>query len=637
MCGIAGFYSFAPRQSSISRSDIVRMTTALAHRGPNDWGYVLLDPGRQIASPFRSEEDETRLNEGSVGLGNRRLSILDLSERGHLPMAGADGKVWLAFNGEVYNYVELRKILEKKGHRFHSTSDSEVVLKAYLEWGTRCFERFNGMWGLAIYDLRSDQLILSRDRFGKKPLYYYQDASVLIFASELKALLEHPRVPREINPRKVVDYAARHYRLVDNDDECFFKDILQVPKQSFLKIDSNGSTTCQAYWTLRTRESLSATLSQHDLVEQFRDLLRSAVKIRLRSDVPVGCMLSGGMDSTSITCLAVESKTDMTTFSAVTGNGYYDEREFIEAVVDKTGVESKFFYPSAAALFPTLKEMIAFHDEPVCTVSWYSLYLITKQIAACGIPVILTGHGGDELLGGYWDHYHYHFSDIRAAGGNCAAERQAWLKNHGRDPAEYDRERAYIDKLSQNNQVEIDKYSQYLVALSPAILPHARNPVIASPCEGNLSRRLYLELFYETVPPVLKAEDRNTMAHSIEARVPFLDYRLVEFCFSIANEYKIRKGLGKWILREAMKGILPEKVRARKEKVGHNAPADQWFRTENRREIEDLLRRKSFVNEAIYDRQASQRLFQEHLSGINHSMFFWQYINLNIWCELNSL
>jgi asparagine synthase (glutamine-hydrolysing) len=346
-------------------------------------------------------------------------------------------------------------------------------------------------------------------------------------------------------------------------------------------------------------------------------------------------MLSGGMDSTSITCLAAEKNPQFISFSGVTGEGYYDESAYIKAVIEHAGVDSRFIYPQAAALFPTVREMLKYHDEPVCTVTWFSNYIITKQIAEHGVPVVLTGHGGDELLAGYWDHYHYFFSDLRRNGKDDREELGYWLQNHNRPVAEYDREKEYIRRLQLNPQVEIEKFSQYLDCLSPGILSQAREPMLFSPYESGLSRRLYLELFYEAVPPSLRAEDRNMMAHSIENRLPFLDYRLVEFCFQLDNSWKIHQGLGKWILREAMHGILPEKVRTRRDKAGFNAPADEWFRQENRKDIEDLIARNSYINREIYQQQKLKKTFAEHLSGKDHYMFFWQYINLNLWYELH--
>jgi len=621
MCGIVGFCSYRS-DKLISKDMLYTMTNSMSHRGPDDSGCVLLEKENNIFYPFKNMADATKIDSGIVGLGHRRLSIIDLSNRGHQPMSDELNLVWLIYNGEVYNYIELREELKDKGYKFNSTTDSEVVLKSYLEWGADCFRRFNGMWAIGIYDMRTGNIILSRDRFGKKPLYYFKNSDFLLFASEIKAILMHPAVSKAMNMKKVADYAGRHYRYVDCDNESFFKDIFQVPKSTYMIFQKTGDISVHKYWDLKEVLLLRVAMSEGETVEQFRWLLKDAVKIRLRSDVPVGCMLSGGLDSGSITCVAASQNNDFITFSGITGEGYYDESEYIKEVIKHTGVKSRFIYPDASALFPTLKEMLNFHDEPVCTVTWYLNYIITRQISQYHVPVVLTGHGGDELLAGYWDHYHYNFSDMRMNGEDDSGEFNLWLHNHNRPVNEYDREREYIEKLRNNSNMEVDKYSQYLSALSPGMLQYPISSIFYSPFKGDLVRRLYLELFYETVPPSLRAEDRNMMAFSIENRLPFLDYRLAEFSFKLDNKYKIRDGLGKWLLREAMK-----------DKTGFNAPFDEWIRNENKKQLEDVISSKSFMNTEVYSINRVKDLFDEHMNGRNHYMFFWQYINLNLWYE----
>ena len=632
MCGITGFFAFT-NNHVISKQLLQSMTKVLAHRGPDDSGCVLIDRQKQRMVSFSDTAEDGAIGNGHVGLGHRRLSILDLSESGRQPMNAANKEVWMVFNGEIYNFLELRSELKNLGYVFSTDTDSEVVLKSYLQWGTEAFHKFNGMWGIAIYDMRNDTIVLSRDRFGKKPLYYSTDGKKLLFSSEIKSIHLHPEVPKEINIQKVIDYAGRHYRYVDTDDESFFENILQVPKSSYMIFGKNGLETVQKYWSLEPQDPIGTKLSEDEIVEQFRNLLTDAVNIRLRSDVPVGSMLSGGLDSTSITALAVKRNKNFHSFTGVTGDGYFNESKYVDVFVKDIGIEHNYVHPNPTELFDVLKEMLSYHDEPICTVTWYSIYLIIKEISNYEIPVILTGHGGDELLGGYWDHYHYNFSDIRELGGDDSYELAEWLKNHNRPKSEYVREYNYINKLHQNKGIELKKYSQYLNYLSSNLLAHDRKELLEAPFSGDLSRRLYLELFYETIPASLRAEDRSMMAFSIENRVPFLDYRLVEFCFHLDNSYKIRNGLGKWLLREAMKDILPEEIRMRKDKTGFNAPLDEWIRNENREQIEELISRNSYVNNEIYNQEKVSELFREHLSGNNHSMFFWHYINLNLWYE----
>lgn len=630
MCGLTGFVSFT--DGVIDGETLARMTRSLAHRGPNDSGCVVLGTPDVSPTLWRDTDAGAARRRGPVGLGHRRLSIIDLSDAGRQPMTTADGGVWLVFNGEIYNYVELRSELMSLGHRFHTATDTEVVLLAYRNWGSECFRRFNGMWAIALYDERTRELILSRDRFGEKPLYYYRAPSFVAFASEIKALFQHPRVPKAVNERKVAAYAGGHYRYVDDDCESFFEGIEQVPSGSFMACTRDGHMLTERYWSLDPEKLPPPESDERDIVARFRDLLDDAVRIRLRSDVPVGCMLSGGLDSGSIASLAHRRYAPLHCFSGVTGRGYFDESEYIDALVGHTGVDHVYVYPQPAALIETVREMLAFHDEPICTVTWFANYLLTREVAKSRIPVILTGHGGDELLAGYWDHYHHFFADLRERASD-AAEVAAWNANHNRGPDEYAREADYIARSTTDPSVAVGRYMKYQNYLAPRLHASRVARDHDAPFRGHLSRRLYIEMFQETIPPSLRAEDRNMMAFSIENRVPLLDYRLAEFCFALENGYKIRGGLGKWLLREAMCGVLPEKVRARKDKTGFNAPLGEWIRGENRAEFEALLARVDYVNSEVYDIDEVRALFRRHLAGEEHYMFFWQYLNLNLWFD----
>jgi len=623
MCGIAGFIRKSRTGYDIG-AVINDMTSALTHRGPDDSGVVL--------SSFK---------EGAggdcVAFGHRRLKIIDLSEKAHQPMKDGTGDLIIVYNGEVYNYVELKDELIKKGYNFASSSDTEVVLNAYKEWGSGCFARFNGMWALAIFDKKNRKVVLSRDRFGKKPLYYYKTKNEFVFASEIKAILRYPGVVKKPNYAKIYRYLSTSYRYVDVDNESYFDGILQVPKSSFMEIDGTLDARTSAYWKLDAR-AVNDGISDAEAIDHFRDLLIDSVKIRLRSDVPVGCMLSGGMDSTSITAIAYKIlKNPITAFSGITGNvkGVYDESEYIDSVIKDTKADFHYIRPEPADLFDTVSEMLGFHDEPICTVTWFSLYLIAKKVKSEETPVLLNGHGGDELLAGYWDHYHYNFYDMARKGDNDAMEHEmvAWKENHGRPVAEIDRYKRYIGELVDKGISEMSRFPDYSGCFNDGFASRFKKDIRwHNPYETFLSKRLYSEMLFETVPASLRPEDRNTMSQSIESRSPFLDYRLAEYCFSLPNSLKIRDGLGKWLLREAMKGILPEKVRTRKDKAGFIAPADEWFRTINRDRLKELIDSPVFKERGILDAAKVKSVFEEHLSNKkNHAMFLWQVINLELW------
>ena len=631
MCGIAGAYHFSPLP--FSPEILERMTLSIAHRGPDDFGHVLFD--RQRGAHTWTTETAP-CGETRVGLGNRRLKIIDLSTAAHQPMTNDTRTLWLTYNGEIYNYLELRGELVLKGYSFKSHTDSEVILHAYSEWGTDCFKRFNGMWALALYDLRDGSLLLSRDRWGVKPLYVYRDSKSLVFGSEIKALLCHPWVPRRPNYRTIYNYVGRHYRCVDGSRATFYEGIENLPPAHFWKVLPDGRMTEQCYWTLDpTRQDQPA--SDREALEHFRGLFEDAVRLRLRSDVPIATMLSGGLDSSIVTCVAAKlSGSPITTFSARYVEPEFDEGPYIEATVKYVGADSRLIYPKAGDLLDTLNGMLAFHDEPICTVTWFAHWLVVKEVAGRGFPVLLNGHAGDELFAGYWDHYLYNFADLeRADPARFASEFEAWLRNHGRLPDEYARLKVRLATLEAGTLHEADQFADYSNAVSKDFgVQYAGVEPRPNPFAGRerLTSRLYQELVWETVPATLRPEDRNSMAFSIETRSPFLDYRLAEFAFALPNQFKIRNGLGKWILREAMKGILPESVRRRRDKQGFNAPTMHWFRGQNREMVREVLSSRSLADRGILEAKQVLRLFNEHVEGkANHYMAIWQWLNLELW------
>ena len=635
MCGIAGIVKTSSDHFPFDGRVITNMTNSLRHRGPNDMGVVCFSGSETFH--YSQNDPSFRDRKFEMLFGHRRLSILDLSSDGRQPMSDQTESVWLTFNGEIYNFIELRTELKSKGYLFKTSTDTEVIIYSYLEWGLGCFSRFNGMWALAIYDKRNGSVVLSRDRTGKKPLYHSTFKGNIIFASEVKAFKNVPEFHLKPNKRKVINYAARHYRYVDNDTESFFDEIHQVPKSSYMVLNKDGSIHTEKYWDLST-DITNTDISDDEAVHQFKELFIDAVRIRLRSDVPLAMNLSGGLDSTSITCTAAkELGVNVRTFSGVTGTGRFDESEYIDAVVEDVGAEHTYFYPETSDLIPTISRMLSYHDEPICTVTWYSLFQISEKISNAGIPVVLTGHGGDELLGGYWDHYHQNLFDLKKSGHEeeYLNEKNDWLSNHSRDPHEIDEFAELISTRYTDKKKEIEHFSKYLDIINKDSLGYICNQSpLGSYKDGVLQRRLYLELLHETVPASLRAEDRNTMAFSVESRIPFLDYRLIEFVFSLPNKFKVRNGLGKWLLRESMKGILPEKVRTRKDKAGFVAPASEWFRTKNKNDVSDLLQSDSLRRIGVFDQRKIIKCFDEHITGKkDHHMILWNWINLAIWSQ----
>lgn len=633
MCGLAGIVA-APGGSFAARR-VEPMTQSLAHRGPDDFGFVAF--GAEDAAPRPWAEDDGAPEIGArAALGSRRLAILDLSAAGHQPMSDASGRYWLAYNGEVYNYVELRSELEAAGHEFRSGCDTEVVLAAFKHWGPDCFRRFNGMWALAIWDTQEQTLVLSRDRFGVKPLYIHRPpGGGLMFASEIKALLADPEVPRSPDLATVYNYAARHYRWVDGHRPSFFDGIENVPAGHVVTLHADGRIDERRFWQLDP-DRFDDDLTDDEALARFRELLTDAVRVRLRADVPVATLLSGGLDSSSVTVLAAQlSDQPVTTFSARFEEEGFDEGVYIDATVAQAGADGRMVHPRSGDLLETLDRMLDFNDEPICTATWFAHWLIMEQVAGMGFPVILNGHVGDELFAGYWDHYMYNLADLqRTDAAAFEAEMQAWQRNHGRDPSEYPRTLERVEALERGAVGPADSLTQYDAAVSgevraAAFVPERNDPFAE---RGLLTSRLYQELTYETVPATLRPEDRNSMAFSIESRSPFLDYRLVEAAFAMPNRFKVRDGLGKWTIREGMRGILPDKVRTRMDKQGLVAPTERWFRGASREATREVLASSELADRGLLDRDEVLRVFDEHVAGhANHYMAIWQWLNLELW------
>jgi len=630
MCGLAGIFNFRGRP--IDPVVLESMSRCLAHRGPDDHGLILLD-----TAPDEARPDPAKATGCNLGLASRRLAILDLSPAGRMPLANEDKSIHVVFNGEIYNYRELRTELKSLGHQFKTGTDTEVIVHAYEEWGLDCQNRFNGMWAFALYDHRKRRLFCSRDRMGVKPFYYYHNDQVFVFASEIKALLEHPGVPRRPSPRAMFNYLARSYRFVDSRPTTFFEDLRQIEPGGYLLITADG-LTFNDYWRLDPAHTTQYS-SEAEYVDHYLDLLRNSVRLRLRSDVPLACQLSGGLDSSVVACLAAKQLgPGLPVFSACYDEPPFDETEYIRPTAGRIRAEAHRIYPQPDALLEVLPRIIRLFDEPVCTVTFYAHWQVMSAVRQKGYRVILNGHGADELTAGYYDHFLHHFGDLRTQGanGDLSREVEAWLTRHGRQRAEQMKEYFRImDHGIPYMEAYLKRFAPYENCLTPEFLAQGLNDQSnPEPFGSRLSNRLYQELRFETLPAVLKAEDRTTMAHAIESRLPFLDYRLVEYAFSIPNQLKIRNGLGKYIQRRALVGLIPEKVRARAEKVGFNAPSEKWFRGELRQPLESAWRSACLFERGVLSRPGFERIWAEHQSGTaNHYQFLWQVLNLDLWLK----
>jgi asparagine synthase (glutamine-hydrolysing) len=611
VCGIAGFFD-ARELATASR--IRAMTDRLQHRGPNAEGLLLVE-----TSTGRTWTDAGAQNARfDLALGHRRLSILDLSEAGLQPMVSANGKYWLVFNGEIYNYIELRDELKKLGHAFHTGTDTEVLLAAYAEWGIECLRRCNGMWAFALWDSAKRELYLARDRMGVKPLYYAHGDGWLVFGSEIKALLAHPRVPRRPNPAIVYDFLS--LRLSDHTSETFFDGIYQLPGAHYLVMRPGGEPRIERYWNVEPafREDVSPS-EEAAAIERFRELFEDAVRVRLRADVPIGTCLSGGVDSSSIVVTAnhlmfEELKLDRAlvgdrqrTFSACFEDRRFDERPFIDKVIAATGASTHRVFPSGERLWDELPVLVSQMDEPFHSTSQYSQYNVMRLVRENGVTVTLDGQGADELLAGYPAYHSVMLATLVRAGRMLSAAREAlatWrLSGRGRTGAELALRTAYGLLPTALTTPVRTAIAPYFSSYSPEgrSLQVIRRELherfgdrrlawleARSATMHDLGKRLYADVFQFSLPCLLRYADRNSMAFSIESRMPLLDYRLVEHIFSLPLSLIVRDGWTKWVFRRAMETRLPSEVQWRKDKMGFVTPEGVWLREGKQRLVEAL-------------------------------------------------
>jgi asparagine synthase (glutamine-hydrolysing) len=581
------------------------MTDRLQHRGPNAAGCLLVDPvrGRTWSG------DEAPPDSGfTLALGHRRLSILDLSDAGRQPMASRRGNHWLVFNGEIYNYLELREELRGLGHEFSTGTDTEVLLAAYAQWGIECLRRCNGMWAFALWDNDRRELYLARDRMGVKPLYYAYGSQWLVFGSEIKALLAHPRTPRRPNRGVIYDFLS--LRLADHTHETFFDGIQRVPASHYLVVRPGEEPRIVRYWDVQPGGELeSSPERERDAIDRFQELFEDAVRIRLRADVPMGTCLSGGVDSSSIVVTANRLMFDelklpralvgehQQTFSACFDDTRFDERRFIDEVIAATGASSHRVFPSGERVWDELPALVAQMDEPFHSTSQYSQYNVMRLVRESGVTVTLDGQGADELMGGYPTYHSVMLATLLRRGhlrdGVQEALATMRMAGRGRGAAELLARTMYgllptavTNSLRATVSPLLSSYSpegRSLQVIHPALQrEHADRRehwlAVRNSTQHDLGARLYADVFQFSLPCLLRYADRNSMAFSIESRMPLLDYRLVEHIFSLPLPMLVRDGWTKWVFRRAMDGSLPPAIQWRKDKMGFVTPEGVWLK-----------------------------------------------------------
>jgi asparagine synthase (glutamine-hydrolysing) len=617
VCGICGIVSLDDRPAEAET--VARMAAELEHRGPDGRGSYVDD---------------------GVALGHRRLAVIDLSDAGLQPFASDDGRLQLLHNGEVYNYRELRTELEAKGHRFTTATDTEVILRAYEEWGERCVDRFNGMWAFAIWDGRARRLFCSRDRFGVKPFYFRHDGNRLVFASELKAFRVDPETKLEANLRSVFDYLEQGW--IDHTDATFFRGIVKLPPAHSLVFDERG-LRLQRYWRLEPDE-----VRVRDAAPEVRELFLDAVRLRLRSDVPVGTCLSGGIDSSAIACvvahlLRTEEQNARSvgerqrTFTAFFPERGFDERPYAEAVVQRTDAEAHWISFTDEDLVDALPVIVEAQDEPFGSTSVVAQWFVMREAKRAGLTVMLDGQGADEILAGYHGYFGPFFADLLLGlhVGRLWRELAAYRTLHraGAGTMAATLARPFVPE-------RIRRRVRARIGGGGALVSTQLRGMGTTPAsDGALyhdrfRRQLHLILTQRGLPELLHYEDRNSMAHSLEARVPFLDYRLVELLFSLEAGELIEHGRTKAVLRSALGDLLPPVVRVRVDKMGFVTPEGRWFRGALGDLAADVFSSRSFIERGFVKAAAAQRRLEQHRLGeLSAGFELWRALNLELWAR----
>ncbi len=657
MCGIFGVWNI--NHQPIELDFLVRSLNSIRHRGPDDEGYLLINSQNQEIASCLGPESAAHVRlpriedvfdpQFDFAFGFRRLSILDLSPAGHQPMSNVDGSLWIVFNGEIYNYIELRNELKSLGYSFYTQTDTEVILNAYDAWGVDCLRHFNGMWGFAIFDKRNKRLFCARDRFGIKPFYFHFDRKSFSFASEIKAVLQYSKIERKPNDSIVYDYLS--YGLLDHTNETFFDGIYQLPAAHFLVLDGSD-IHIERYWNIDPNNKLdfgTDIQAGREYVRRFYDLFEDSIRLHLRSDVAVGSCLSGGLDSSSIVSVAnkllfsdqvvspnlVGEK--QKTFSSCFDDQRFDERQHIESVLSFTSAERNYIFPNPKNLLKDLPRLIWHQDEPFGSTSIYAQWCVMKLAAERGVRVLLDGQGGDEILAGYHTYFDSYWGTLLSQGRLADLQRE-WAAYQNMYHVSYAHLIQHtlfsIAPTSLQSRVRAHRGSIGIRSEFSSKF-HQRHPDMEIEYQGDLfSKRLHHALTNTSLPGLLHYEDRNSMAHSIEARVPFLDYRLVEYAFALPEKQKINNGYTKAVLRNSMQGILPESIRARTDKMGFVTPERVWLSTDLKDWTNDIFNSPSFRDNPYLNATQVNKLLAEHRAQKRDLGFvIWRWINLQLWLD----
>lgn len=628
MCGIAGYIDKSGKYRP-EKKLVKKMTDVMIHRGPDAEGQWI---------------DE------HIALGHRRLSIIDLDAKSNQPLISHDGKYVITFNGEIYNYIELKRELERKGCVFSTDSDTEVVIEAYRAYGKECFNQFNGMWSLALYDIEKQKVILSRDRFGIKPAYTVDNEDVFVFASEIKAVLA--AFPEENIPNEACIYRYLSQSVnEDTDEKCFYKNIKIFPAAHYMIYDlQNHTREYKSYWEVNEQLFYEKWIRGKNPIKTFRKLFESAVELRLRADVEVGACLSGGLDSSAIVgCASKKFEREMHTFSSIYTDKECNEESYIRKVNERWNTIPHYIKPDdyEENFTKYIEDLTYHHDQPTGGASLYSQYMVMKEVKG-KVKVILDGQGADELFAGYIPYYSYYIDDLLSRNtfrAKCKAIKmlviikKEWPDVIGAVSTDtivrlvglknsflFQNEKKIKDlKVKRSAKMFTDDFMAKV---------HDDYQKKEIQCSSNLNTRLCNDVLNKSIPALLHNEDGNSMAFSIESRVPFLDYRIVEFAIALDGKYKIRNQWTKWIIRKACRDYLPKEIVKRKNKMGFPAPFARWLREgSSRKELKRII--YEFGERDIVPKETINQLYRAHVNGkADYSDILFRIYNIELWFRI---
>lgn len=662
MCGISAIFALQSKEKPLGL--ITAMTKSVRHRGPDDEGFVFFHHEKPGFTLYGGTDTPTAVYRGDFSysperlfsgdipsgafgcLGHRRLSIIDISSTGHQPMSSHEGRYWIVYNGEVYNHAELRKELESSGCHFQSLSDTEVILHAYRQWGSLCLSRFNGMFAFVLFDLLERKIFVARDRYGIKPLYYwFSPGGFVAFASEIKQFMTLPGWRATVNGQRAYDFL--NWGVLDHTEETLFAGVKQIRGGGYAEccIDHLQGALPVARWYEVSPEPFSGNLES--AAAAFRRVFEDAVRMRLRADVPVGSCLSGGLDSSSIVCVANRFlrernlQQSQKTFSAFSEIKEYDESTYVREVTAAGGIDGHHTYVRFEGLPEALDSITWHQDEPFESTSVYAQWEVFRLARQTGMKVLLDGQGADEILGGYYSFFAFRFAALLRA----LKLRLLWseIKDtkrlHGFGNLLIGKEilnlllpeafRQPLRKLAGKPASSAPHWLNAKRLRAEAVDPLAANGRAPS----NIRNFSISQLTSLHLPMLLHWEDRNSMAHSIESRLPFLDYRLVQFTLGLPDGFKVSQGMTKRVLREAMASFLPAGVRERVDKMGFFTPEKSWVKDSAsgffRSELHQAIQRSS----GVLKDSAMKKLENIMRSQETFSFVIWRMISFGRWMD----